>query len=52
MLGWLNEKKIRHILEIPSGRRVVLVILLGYSDQPVREKKRKLLSEIISREKY
>jgi nitroreductase len=52
MLGWLNDKKIREILEIPAGKKVVLVILLGYSAQTVREKKRKSLNEIVSFERY
>lgn len=52
MLGWLNEKKIREILEIPSGKKVLLVILLGYSTQPKRIKKRKSWNEIVSFERY
>jgi len=52
MLGWLNEKKIRDILEIPSGKKVVLVILLGYSNQQKRNKKRKPLNDIVSYERY
>ncbi len=52
MLGWLNEQKIRSILDIPGNRKVVLVILLGYSDQPIREKKRKSLSEVVAWEHY
>jgi len=52
MLGWLNEKKIRSILDIPSDKKVMLVILLGYSEQPLRKKIRKPLIEIFSREKY
>ncbi len=52
MLGWLNEKKIRSILDIPGDRKVVLVILLGYSTQQLRDKKRKNTNEIISWETY
>lgn len=52
MLGWLNEKKIRDILDIPSGKKIVLVILLGYSKQTKREKKRKSLTDIVSYERY
>lgn len=48
MLGWINEKKIRSMLGIPGGKKVVLVILLGYSTQTTREKKRKPLSDIVS----
>ena len=52
MLGWLNEQKIRSILDIPGNKKVVLVILLGYSNQPIRDKVRKSLSEVVSWEHY
>ena len=52
MLGWCNEKKVRKSLDIPKSKRVMLVILLGYSSQPLREKKRKTINEIISYNKY
>ncbi|NDP20358.1 MAG: nitroreductase [Paludibacter sp.] len=52
MLGWCDEKKVRKALEIPKNRRVMLVILLGYSTQSLREKKRKTKEEIISFDKY
>ncbi|MDO9154590.1 MAG: nitroreductase family protein [Paludibacter sp.] len=52
MIGWCNEKKIRKILDIPDKKRVMLVILLGYSAQPLRDKKRKKMNEIVSFEKY
>ena len=52
MLGWLNEKKIRSILDIPGGKKVMLVILLGYSAQETREKKRKKIEEVVSWDTY
>lgn len=52
MLGWLNEKKIRAILDIPGDRKVMLVILLGYSAQETREKRRKKFKEVVSWERY
>jgi nitroreductase len=52
IIGWCNEKKIRKILEIPDKKRVMLVILIGYSAQSQREKKRKKMGEIVSFEKY
>ena len=52
IIGWCNEKKIRKILEIPDKKRVMLVILIGYSAQPLRDKKRKKMDEIVSFEKY
>ncbi len=52
MIGWCNENKIRKILEIPDKKRVMLVILIGYTAQPHREKKRKTMNEIVSFENY
>jgi len=52
MIGWCDEKKIRKALDIPKDKRVMMVILLGYSAQKLREKKRKTLEEIISHNKY
>jgi nitroreductase len=52
MLGWCDEKKVRKALHIPKNKRVMLVILLGYSAQPKREKKRKSIDEIVKWEKY
>ena len=52
IIGWCDEKKIRKALDIPRNKRVMLVILLGYSAQSLREKKRKTKEEIISYNKY
>ncbi len=52
IIGWCDEKKVRKALDIPKNKRVMLVILLGYSAQPLREKKRKRKEEIVSYEKY
>lgn len=52
IIGWVNDAKIRDILGIPSGRRVVMNIVLGYSTDPHRPKKRKETSEILHREKW
>jgi len=52
IIGWCNEKRIRKALDIPKNKRVMLVILLGYSAQPLREKKRKTIGEIVSYDKY
>lgn len=41
VLGWFNEKAVSKEVAIPEGKRVVLDIVLGYSEQPTREKKRK-----------
>lgn len=52
MIGWCDEKKVRKVLDIPRNKRVMLVILLGYSAQKLREKKRKSKEEIVSWDKY
>ncbi|MFA6581127.1 MAG: nitroreductase family protein [Paludibacter sp.] len=52
MIGWCDEKKVRKALDIPKNKRVMLVILIGYTAQKQREKKRKSLDEIVSYEKY
>lgn len=52
IIGWCDEKKVRQTLAIPKNKRVMLVVLLGYSAQPFREKKRKKIEEIVNWEKY
>ncbi len=52
IIGWFDEKKMRKLLGIPSSRRVLLDVLLGYSVQEHREKKRKDFSKVISYNKY
>lgn len=48
ILGWFNEPKMRELLSIPDTKRVWLDIAIGYSVQPLRQKKRKPLSEVVS----
>ena len=52
IIGWCDEKKIQKVLKIPKNKRVMLVILLGYSAQALREKKRKSIDEIVSYDQY
>lgn len=52
ILGWFDEKKLRRTLNIPSGKRVLLDILIGYSTQPHRNKVRKNLDEIATFNDY
>jgi len=52
MLGWCDEKKVAKALEIPKGKKVMLVILLGYSAQVLKEKEKKNKEDIISFDKY
>lgn len=43
ILGWFDEKRIKRLLRIPAGRRIGLLVTLGYAaaDYPLREKARK-----------
>ncbi len=52
ILGWFAENKIKKLLNVPDSKRIVLDIVLGYPAQPLREKKRKDKSEIISYNSY
>lgn len=52
IIGWFNEKKLKPLLGIPSSKRILLDVILGYSNQPLREKKRKSAEEVISYNKY
>lgn len=42
ILGWFNERAIRKALSVPPGRRIELVISLGYPDSSVRTNERRL----------
>ena len=52
IMGWFDEKKVRQVLDIPSGKRVLLDIVIGYSTQALREKKRKAIEDIVSYDTY
>lgn len=52
ILGWFDEDKMRKVLEIPSGKRVLLDIVIGYSTQSDRTKKRKLMTDVVSYNKF
>ena len=52
ILGWFDEDKVRKLLNIPSGKRVLLDIVIGYSTQPDRKKTRKALDKIVSWNRY
>ena len=52
ILGWFNESSMRELLAIPDSKRVWLDIAIGYSVQPLRQKKRKLLQDTVSYNGY
>ena len=43
ILGWFDERRIKRLLGIPRGRRIGLLVTLGYAAEgyPLREKARK-----------
>ncbi|MDH6304310.1 nitroreductase [Parabacteroides sp. PF5-5] len=52
ILGWFDEDKMRKLLDIPSGKRILLDVIIGYSTQADRPKKRKETEQVISYNKY
>ena len=52
IIGWFNEKKVKHLLQINKKKRVPLLITLGYPDEPTRPKNRKPIEQVISWNKY
>ena len=53
ILGWFDEKGVKKILNIPQKKRIELVITLGYPEsEKIRLKKRKMIDEIMSYNKY
>jgi nitroreductase len=52
MIGWFDEKEVRKLLSIPASKRVELIITIGYQAKPIREKRRKSISEVVSYNKY
>lgn len=53
MLGWFKEEKVKALLNIPAGRRVALLITLGYAaSDAVRPKIRKDLTAMVRWNSY
>jgi nitroreductase len=53
ILGWFDEKAVCKALDIPSGKRVALVIALGYPlTNDIRPKNRKSMEEVRWYNKY
>ena len=52
ILGWFDEKKLRSLLNIPARKRILLDVVVGYSTQPLREKKRKNEDKVVGHNKY
>ncbi len=53
MLGWFNEKGVKNLLNIPSSKRVELIITVGYPESnQIRPKKRKSIDQIRNYNSY
>lgn len=52
ILGWFDEKKLRELLDIPARKRILLDVVIGYSTQQLREKKRKDEDKVVGYNKY
>ena len=53
MLGWFNERRVKKRLAIPKGKRIELMISVGFSaDEKIPPKNRKSIDEISACNKY
>ncbi|KAA6340018.1 FMN reductase [NAD(P)H] [termite gut metagenome] len=52
ILGWFDEKEIKKLVDIPSSKRVLLNITIGYPTKEKRKKIRKPMDKIVSYNKY
>ena len=52
MIGWFDEKKVKEILSVPDGKRIPLLIAVGYSCATHREKRRKPMGRICKYNSY
>jgi nitroreductase len=53
MLGWFKEGEVRALLNIPAGKRIGLIITLGYpADATIRPKIRKAHTAVVRRNRY
>lgn len=53
ILGWSRHKAIKKLLDIPSNKKIGLLIAIGYEKEPkIRKKIRKSIEEMSSYNKY
>lgn len=52
IMGWFDEKRIARLLDVPRGKRIPLIISLGYPENPTRRKVRKPVEEMSSWNSY
>lgn len=52
ILGWFDENEIKKLVNIPSSKRLLLVVTVGYSVKAKRKKIRKSKDKVVSYNKY
>ena len=52
ILGWFDEKEIKRLTGIPSGKRLLLDITIGYPAKEKRKKSRKPKEKVVSFNRY
>jgi nitroreductase len=52
IIGWFDEKRVKQLLQVDRGRRVPLLVTIGYSEAPTREKVRKPIEQMSSWNRY
>jgi nitroreductase len=53
MIGWFDEPTVKKLLKIPRNKRPILIITLGYAENPeTRQKRRKTMDEVVSYNVY
>lgn len=52
IIGWFDEKRVAKLLGVPKGKRIPLLLTLGYPDCELRKKIRKPLEKISSWNRY
>lgn len=52
IMGWFDERRLKRLLGVPRSRRVLLVVAIGHSLQPLRPKQRHQLAEVMGDNRY
>jgi nitroreductase len=52
ILGWFDENEIKKLVGIPSSKRLLLDIIIGYPTKEKRKKIRKPTEKVVSYNKY
>ncbi len=52
IIGWFDERKMRKVLNIPSSKRIPVIIAAGYPEAETREKRRKPADQTVSYNSY